>query len=154
MPIDRHLIDAWAPFAEAAFSAAELRQQRAVASLVNGDGTINREAIREASDWLVRDVMLPGVVVVDPQNVQIPFPQGARIRHIALSARVAPSTSQFLIRFTSGETSETISLQTGVSRDMTGVRIVVPEEGWLTASVLSSGDAHDVLISLHYIGGA
>lgn len=155
MTVDRGLIERFRGLAETLVPDVVLEQERAVRGAIGHDGAVRPDAIVTALPWQRADVMLPGAVITSPPDVAVPFPQGADARHIALSARVAPSSGPLTLRFAAASASETVSLQPGEASVMAGVRIAVPPGGWMAASVQSAGGAEDVSISIHYtVGGS
>jgi len=154
MAPDRRLTEAFRGVAEALLPDTVLTQERAVGGALNPDSTWRPDAIVTALPWQRADVPIPGTVAPGPATIQIPFPQGAQIRHVGLSARVAPSGGQFLFRLSVDGASETFSLQPGTGRVAAGASLTVPPIGWLVGDVLTAGGVQDVLISLHYTTGA
>lgn len=156
MSVDRRLEAAFRDVWEAAFGPDGPQQRRSVESVINPDHTVNPDALTPSLPWSRADVMLPGAVVVDANSVRLAFPQGGHVRHVALSARVAPSGGQFFLRLTApGGQEETFSMQPGSSTEMANANITLAPSSWLTGEVVEASGAEDITITIHYtVGGA
>lgn len=137
--------------AESLLPDDEMHQQKANAVAIAKDGGVSSRSLVRSLPWYRADVMLPGAVVADTNNVRLAFPQGAHLRHVAVSAREAPSGGPFAMRFSvTGGGEQRVSLQPGESTFMTGVSLPVPPGGWLSGSVTGANGVHDLLITVHY----
>lgn len=150
----QRLKEIWRPVATAMRPDNELRHLRASTVAINGDGTINEDAVVNVLPWQRIDFTLPGAVVTGPRRGGIfSLPQGARVRHIAAASR-NPVASTFTATITIGPVSEVISIPSGESANATGVDVTVPPGAWASLDVTSTGDAEDVTVSVHYQQGA
>lgn len=150
----QRLKELWRPVASAVHPDAELRQRRAAEVAINGDGTINEEAVVNVLPWQRIDFHLAGEVVTGPRRGGLfTLPQGARVRHIAAASR-DPVASTFTATITLGPISEVISIPSGESANATGVDVAVPPGSWASLDVTSAGDAEDVTVTVHYLQGA
>ena len=151
---DRRLAEAFRPLAEALLPDRVLSQERSVSGAINDDATVRPESLTAALPWQVRDAVLPGEIVTGANVRRFAMPQGARIRHVALSAGTPPAGDSFVIHITAGSRTESISLPAGQATMATGLNIPVDPGVFVGISVMRTSGAEDVTISIHYTVGA
>ena len=127
---------------------------RRVESAIAPDNTVNRDAVNPALPWQRAAFQVWGTAVVGTSLGGIlPMPQGATIRHIAIYARVAPSSGPFTATITGGVRNETVSIPVGQSSNTVGANIPVASGAALRLDVLQGGGAQDVTLTIHYVPG-
>lgn len=131
----------------------QARRARTISEAFASDGRLKSSALIPSLPWSVRDATIPGEVSTGPNQLAFPMPQGAIIRHVALSARVGPSGGPVVITLTGGDSSQSFSLPAGQTSNATGVTIPVSPGAWLRVNVTAANGAEDVTVSLHYSAG-
>lgn len=153
--VDRRLKQDFRKVMTSMFGEDGAQQRRTVQAVISPDATVNRESLLPVLPWSRADVVLPGVIVAATDLIRLAMPQGARIRHVAIAARVPPSGGPLALRLTSGAESEAISLPAGQTARSAGLDIRVDPGAFIALSVLDPRGAEDATISLHYtVGGA
>lgn len=156
MSADRRLVDRFAGLAREVYPDEVLRQERAVRSALNDDGTVRSDALVAALPWQRIDFHLAGPVVVGTnRGGMFEIPQGGVIRRVSARARLAPSSGPFTSHLAvNGNTVDSGSIQEGTNSVTSGAAIPVPPGGVVSIHVTAAGDAEDVTISVFYSVGS
>ena len=146
---DLRLREALRPLAESISTRGQLESERMLKEGFRDDGLLDEGLIAQSLPWQRADIVIPGAAVAMSAAARVPFPQGAVIRHVSISAGTAP-TSTYAITVAAGSESGSFSLQAGVTARMRSASIVVDPGSWVAINVTSAGGAEDVAITLHY----
>lgn len=139
----------------AAFGEDGAQQRRNVQAVINPDATLNREGVLPVLPWSARDVFIPGEVATAADLLRLAFPQGARIRHVAIAARTPPSGGAFGITMYDGTQTHAFSLPAGQSFNPAGADIRIATGSPLPISVAAANGVEDVTLTIHYsVGGS
>lgn len=156
MSADRRLVDRFAGLAREVYPDEVLRQERAVRSALNDDGSIRPDAITAVLPWQRIDFRIPGAVATGPRRGGIfSIPQGGVIRYISAHARVGPTGDPLTMHIVVNEqTVDSGSIQPGETDVASGATIPVPPGGVVSMRVTSAGGAEDVTVSCFYSSGS
>lgn len=150
---DRALRSILMPAVEALNPRRLMEAQQRVDGAIGPDSIVKRDAVDPALPWQRIDAEFPGVIVAGPGQRRFAMPQGARIRHVAITAATVPSGGAFVVSLTGGERSESFSLPVGQSTSASGVDITIVPGAFLALDILAVNGAETVTISIHYQGG-
>lgn len=150
MVIDFELDAATRALAAEILPLEALRLQSNLRAAMHDDGSIDGRAVRTLTPWQRADMTFPGVAVTGSNIARIPFPQGANIRHICVTANTPPSGGNYHLQVVSGGAAQNVSLQSSVQSLMAPLKIKVEPQTWVQFGVMEAGGAADVFVTLHY----
>lgn len=151
--VDRRLKQDFRKVMTSMFGEDGAQQRRTVQAVIRPDATVERESFLPVLPWSARDVFIPGALAAGSNLVRLSFPQGARLRHVAIAARVPPSGAALVLRLAGGGVNESFSLPAGQSTNPVGIDRTISEGVFLGVSVIDAAGAEDVTVSIHYTAG-
>ena len=151
--VDRRLKQDFHRVMTSMFGEDGAQQRRTVQAVINKDATVNEESFLPVLPWVARDVFLPGAVTAGGNLVRLSFPQGGRLRHVTLAARVPPSGGSLVVRLSGGGVNESFSLPAGQSTNPVGIDRKFSPGTILSLSMVEPGAAEDVTVTIHYSAG-